>query len=332
MNNFLKKASHITGAEYTRLQQSTPYSRLKVKALALAVLIPTLMWTTFGFMLSYAILQQPVWVALGTAAALGFTVFLLERLIVMGNGHWLMAAFRVVLGATVAWLGAQLIDLVIFKTDIDNKLPAVKHAQAMQAMQDQQQQYDEQYGITDLQNRVNAIDALWQRQQQDAVDEAAGLRGTRIKGVADATKFKQQVADKTFAQKQALQDQLDASLTARALKESKAYDDAYGNISDQSILLRIKAMEMLLQNGSAMRHIYWGFTLFMFLLEFLVIIFKQTMKPSSYEEEVAAIEKISKQRLERMYGATSPLLQPHTIHPALRANSQSLASSLNTLL
>ena len=332
MSNFLQFASRITATEYDRLQKSTPYSRLKVKALALTVFIPAAMWCIFGFLVSYGVMQNHWLPSILLAVVLGLVIFTLERLIVMGNGNWWMAGFRILLGATIAFLGAQLVDLVIFKADIDNKLPSVKHSLAMQVMQDEQQQFNERNNIKAMETGISSLDGLYRQQQQEAIDEAGGLKGTGIKGVAQATKFKQAAANKTFDKLAGEQEKLDILLMSRAQGDNIAYQKALTNISDQSILLRIKAMEMLLENESAMRHLYWGFTIFMFLLEFLVIIFKLTMKKSAYEDEVSAIEVLYKNRTQRLYGPQSPYNQPHTIIPEVGSTIRNFSSSLNTIL
>lgn len=332
MSKYLKFASHITGTEYDRLQKSTPYSRQKVKALSLAVFIPSVMWCLSGFLLSYAVLQASLAASFAIAAMLGALVFTLERLIVMGNGHWLMSTFRLFLGAVIAYLGAQLIDLVVFKTDIENKLPTVKHVLAMESVKDYHLKFDEQHGLASLKNEIAEMQVLWEHQQEAAIIEAGGLSGNGLKGAGSATRFKQEIADKTLARINILKAKLEAKEMLRAEGENPAYEAAYANISDNSILLRIKAMELLLKNESDMRHIYWGFTAFMFLLEFLVIIFKGTMKKSAYEKELAAIERISDQRIERLYGPQSPMLQPHHYHPVAAPLSKKLSTNLNSLL
>ncbi len=332
MSNFLQFASRITATEYDRLQKSTPFSRLKVKALALTVFIPAAMWCIFGFLVSNGVMQNDWLPSAFVGIILGTIVFTIERLIVMGNGNWLMLGFRILLGATIAWLGAQLVDLVIFKADIDNKLPAVKHELAMQAMQDEQKQFNDRNNIQALENSISSLDGIYQMQQKEALDEAGGLKGTGIKGVAQATRFKQDAANKTLKRMEAEQEKLNKLLISRSLGDSLTYQKALTNISDQSILIRIKALEMLLKSESAMRHIYWGFTLLMFLLEFLVIIFKLTMKKSAYEDEVAAIEVLYKNRTQRLYGAHSPYNQPHTIIPEAGSTIRNLSTSLNTLL
>ena len=203
---------------------------------------------------------------------------------------------------------------------------------AQEAMQDAQENFNLRNDLSGKAACIASLDTLWRQQQQEALDEAGGLKGTRIKGVADATKFKQKVADQTRQKPETAQSAMDLLTTQRAQNDSLAFEQALAGISDESLLLKIKAMEKLLEKESSMKHIYWAFTALMFLLEFLVIIFKGTMKKSAYDLEIEAIERIQKERNKRVYGDDSPYLMPHEYHPQAKSTSQKLSRHVNTLL
>lgn len=330
-NRFLSFAAFVTGTEASRLERSTPYSRSKVKALAIAVFVPTLMWVFFGFLVSYVVLQAPiVWSAL-IALGMGLLIFTLERLIVMGNGSRLMVGFRFALGLTIAFLGAQLVDLVVFQKDIENKLPSVRHQLAIQAMKEHGEEFDQRNGIKALSEEIAKKERLWETQQKDATDESSGKNGSGYRGYGPWAKHKQQVADNSKKELDALNTQMAAWRQQKAAGDSAAYRAAIEGV-DNSLLLRIKAMHLLLENESSMWRIYFGFTMLMTLIEFLVVIFKLTMKTSAYEEEVKAIEQLSMERTRRLYGNSSPLLKLTEYHPDARSVNLGLGSYMNTLL
>ena len=201
MTNFLKIACSITGTNYNRLVQSTDKSRTKVLALGLAVLVPVSIWVVCSFLLAYAVLETGWIVAILSALVMGFLVFTIERLVVMGNGHWATTVFRMMLAAIVAWLGASLFDLVLFRNDIEQQLPQIRHERAMKAQQMKAQEIAERHGISYKEQAAKAAEVLYNSQQQQAIDEASGLAGSGKKGAGSATKFKQNIADCIFRSK-----------------------------------------------------------------------------------------------------------------------------------
>ena len=114
----LKTASFLTGDNYKMLAADTPASKKKVVAMAIAMLVPVLIWIFNGFMLSFQVLQSGWGWAIITAIACGTIVFFIEKLIIMANGNKWLTFFRVCIGLIVALLGSIAIDEVIFKDDI----------------------------------------------------------------------------------------------------------------------------------------------------------------------------------------------------------------------
>ena len=115
----LKTASFLTGDNYKMLATDTPASKKKVVAMAIAMLVPVLIWIFNGFMLSFQVLQSGWGWAIVTAIACGTIVFFIEKLIIMANGNNWLTLFRVCIGLIVALLGSIAIDEVIFKDDIN---------------------------------------------------------------------------------------------------------------------------------------------------------------------------------------------------------------------
>jgi hypothetical protein len=324
MSSFLKFASMLTSSDIKRLQMSTPASRTKVVALGLAVLIPSTIWVVCSFLLTYSVLNMSFVASLVSALVLGFLVITIERLIVMGNGNWIVSLFRTSLALVVAYLGAQLFDLVLFKNDIDHMLPKLRHEEALKTQTMIKEQWEERYQLKEKENNVQAKWTQFQLWQTEANNEAAGLSSNKIKGAGSATKFKQGVADDAKQDYATDKAELDAINQESIAKQSQAYDSAFNNFDSNSILYRIKAMNQLIQGNSEMKGLYIGVTAFLFLIEFMVLIFKLTWPKTAYEEEVAMLEQLHRQRNQRQ--------KPHHVIPGLKQVSKSLQARLNTLL
>jgi hypothetical protein len=332
MSTFLKLASAITGANYNRLKNATDQSKTKVLALGLAVMVPVVIWAACSFLLAHAVMETG-WLTASTAALLlGFLVFTIERLVVMGNGHWLTTFFRMILAAVVAWLGATLFDLVLFRQDIEQQLPAIRHAVAMKAQQMKAEEFGERHGIASKEAEAKVLMATYSDQQQQALDEAAGLAGSRIKGAGSATNFKQQVADRTLAELKEKEAEI-ANLKAQGAQLQKAaYDTTYARFNEKSLLYRIKAMKQLLVENSEMKSLYWAITIFLFLIEFLVIIFKITWPKSAYEIELDMLEKLHILRSERLVNAQAAMQQPHRVNDAANSKTTQMKNDLTGLM
>ena len=263
---------------------------------------------------------------------MGFLVFTIERLVVMGNGHWATTAFRILLAGIVAWLGASLFDLVLFRNDIEQQLPQIRHDVAMKAQQMKAQEIADRYGVATKEQAVKEAEILYNSQQQQAIDEASGLAGSGKKGAGSATKFKQNVADHSRADLEKLKVEISNLNEQSAKLQTGAYDSTYARFNDKSILYRMKAMKQLLEENSEMKGMYWGITIFLFLIEFLVIIFKITWPKSAYEKELDMLEKLHEQRTQRLMGIQTVMQQPHLMETELKQKSSDLTHRLNTLL
>lgn len=93
-----------------------------------------------------------------------------------------------------------------------------------------------------------------------------------------------------------------------------------------------KYLNRLLQENSDMRGVYWGITIFLFLIEFLVIIFKITWPKSAYEIELDMLEKLHAQRSQRIVDFQTAMQQPHHFDEGLNRKSKQLANGLLGLL
>ncbi|TAD85868.1 MAG: DUF4407 domain-containing protein [Bacteroidetes bacterium] len=323
----------VTGANPLRYATSTDASRTKLKAFALAALIPTVAWALCTFLLMQQVLDAHWAMALAGAALAGFVVFTIERLVLMSNKNWIIGIFRAALAITVAFIGAQLFDLVLFKTDIDQQMPALRHQQATKAQRQAQQQYAERHGLAALAIEIDKQDSLYNERQNQAVGEASGLRGTGIKGAASATAYKDAVALRAKAATDQLKATMGQHQTAMATEQKNAYDTAYKAFNDKSLLFRMAAMHTLLAENTNMRGMYRAVTIFLFLIEFLVLIFKLCWPKTAYELETETLDEMHRQRTMRMAGTERHMHnQPHHNHPAASLPSKRLTQGAIALL
>lgn len=299
MSKILPLACRITGDEYPRLAQSTPESRRKVLAMAVALLVPTLVWTGASFMLAFSVLKASVWASLLTAVVAGTIVFSIERLIVMARGNGWLVFFRILVGMCTALLGAVVVDEVVFAADIDQQMQVEKQTWVKRSGEAALAQFWQ--GRNEQQLRLQAQQAMqqWQQLEKVAREEADGTGGSGQRGVDQVTRFKQAQAADAKAIFDKWQTQLEQAELAAQQAQQQAETDAANRFNMNSLLLRIKALFALIRSDVYMMIIYGLFTGLMFLLEFLVIVFKMTWRQTAYEYQLQRLEEVHRQRTDR---------------------------------
>lgn len=303
--------------EYTATFQ--PSSKRKIALYANCMLVPIILWFINGYLLVKDVLQESIWTALLTAAIIAFIIFLIERAVIMSNGSKWIAFFRVCLGLIVAMLGSIAMDEVVFKSDIDNKVAEYRTALIENAANAQEADYN--IKIQQQQAVVDAKAGLWSVSLEDTKKEAGGHGVTGKRGFGAITKLNKGIADEQksdYASENKKLEELKKSLVEdRELAKQKAQDDFNSN----ALLLRIRAMFDLIATDNIMMGVYILFTLFLFLVEFLVVIVKMCSKKSIDEELEEARISLLRSKSKKIMDRASVLYEVEQYIPSVqRAN------------
>lgn len=297
----LKFYSLIIGENPDYTKSFQPASKRKVALFANCLLVPVILWFINTYLLVAHVLEGSVFTALLSATIAGFIIFLIERAIVMSNGSKPIFWFRILLGLIIASLGSISMDEVIFKNDIDNKVNIYRQTEINNAGSKIDKEFAER--IANQQSLVNQKANDWNLALTDAKKEADGTGGSRQKQVGKIALLKLGVASKLQSDYNAENLNL-ASLIAdyNSAKENakkKAKEGFVGN----ALLIRIRAMFELISEDKYMLGVYLLFTLFLFCLEFLVVLIKIGSKNSIDEDLEKARETLlrakTKKTLER---------------------------------
>jgi len=120
-NLFSKLPYQITGDSYEQLKKYDPNSRKKVNILGWFAFIPSFLWFMSCFLLCHNILITGLGIALLSGIVAAIVIFIFERNIVQSvKTHWILTSLRVLLGLLIAVFSSVILDLVIFKNDIDH--------------------------------------------------------------------------------------------------------------------------------------------------------------------------------------------------------------------
>jgi len=294
----LKTACFLTGDNYILLSADTPASKKKVVAMAIAMLVPVLIWIFNGFMLSFQVLKAGLGWSIVTGIICGSIVFFIEKLIIMANGNKWLTFFRICIGFIVALLGSMAIDEVVFKDDIDISVAAIKETTISNAKNDEDGRFMGLNKFDNLTKNIAEAQAKYDNAVDVALAEADGSKGTRNRGIGVVTKLKNQKASERKVDLNAL---LTQKIRLNIVKDSlvnQAGIRAKAAFKEHALLTRIKALFHLVKKDAYMLGIYILFTLLMFFFEFLVVILKLTWKKTNYERKVEMIEEIGRKRIE----------------------------------
>ena len=316
----LKIYSIIIGENPKYTATFQPASKRKVALYANCLIVPVILWFINGYLLVSNVLEGSIFSAILTAFIAAFIIFLIERAIVMSNGSKPIFWFRIFLGIIVASLGSISLDEVIFKHDIDNQVVYYKQAEVDSAVHKVERDYQNQIGLQ--QSIVNQKGFEWNQSLKDAKGEADGTTGSHQKLVGKIALLKMNIANIQQTDYNTEKNKL-ASLTssvdtAKAQAKTKAEADFNGN----ALLVRIRAMFDLIAKDKFMLGVYILFTLFLFCLEFLVVLIKIGSKNSIDEDLEKAREVLLRAKTKKTLDRSEIFFQPEHFIPSVQtANS-----------
>ncbi len=320
----LKTACTLTGDNYQLVASDTPASKKKITAMALAMMVPILIWVFNGFMLSWQVLETGLGWAVLTGIVCGIIVFFVEKLIVMANGNSWLTFFRVCIGVIVAALGSIAIDEVVFKKDIDTSVVKLKGKAIQQTRDEAATAFESEFGYAQLNATIASANSAYESAEKAVIDEANGTYGTGRRGVGKITALKDKKAserkaelDKLLAEKAKLDEKKQAIIVEAGNTRSTTYNE-------NALLIRIKALFKLVKEDSYMLTTYLLFTLLLFFFEFLVVVLKLTWKKTNYEKKLEMIEEIGYRRMEFLKQKNSPLTDPGNYMPRFEMARQAL--------
>lgn len=295
----LKFCCFITGDDYQMVKKETPASKKKIASLVSALFIPVTMWIINIILVVLLILEGSLIAAIISGLVAGMLIFSIERNIIMSNGSKAIMAFRIFLGLIIALLGSIAFDEIIFKNDIDQKLAAINIEQVNASKEEVRNRYKL---LIDEQEKIKANRySIWQESEREAAGEAEGETGSKTRGYGPITKLKKENADNNREEYHNAEKALQQLKQDRNTAVTDAGAQVESSLNENVMLLRIKALFKLVLEDPWMLAVYCLVTLFLFFLEFIVVLLKIYLPKTNLEKKVQLIERIGQKRIERMY-------------------------------
>ncbi len=326
----LKYYSIIIGENPKYTATFQPASKRKIALYANCLIVPVILWFINGYLLVSNVLEGSIFTAILTAFIAAFIIFLIERAIVMSNGSKPIFWFRIFLGIIVASLGSISLDEVIFKHDIDNQVGYYKQAEVDSAVHKVEQDYQNQIGLQ--QSIVSKKYGDWQSRLDDVNSEMKG--GSKSSGY----KGKGEIANENIHMASLLQTDYNSENnklaflssnvdTAKAHAKTKAEADFNGN----ALLVRIRAMFDLIGKDKFMLGVYILFTLFLFCLEFLVVLIKIGSKNSIDEDLEKAREEFLRAKTKKTLDRSGIFFQPEHFVPSVQSANSLVKQNVSSI-
>lgn len=304
----LKLYCFITGDDYNTLVNDTIKSRKKVTLFAWSIVVPVIIWFFCGFLLVTKILNGTLLSALITAFVVSAIVFIIERSMILSNGGKAVAAFRIILAVFVSFIGALIVDEIVFEKDIDQQLAK------NQRMETESELY--------------AIDTLWSKKISEQKAEAneryhawdsalrrihlelTGKAGTGIPGNGPMTSVMIQNAaqyENDYINEKSKLDTVTMQYGEARTSEKGRITASFNN---HSVLKRMQAMFDLVKSDKLMMIVYIVFTFIFIMLECMVIVVKMSSGKTNYEKKQELIEDIGSRRMSRIAGHDEKYFDP----------------------
>jgi hypothetical protein len=325
----LKIYSIIIGENPKYTATFQPASKRKVALYANCLIVPVILWFINGYLLVSNVLEGSVFSAILTAFIAAFIIFLIERAIVMSNGSKPIFWFRIFLGLIVASLGSISLDEVIFKHDIDNQVAYYKQAEVDSSIQKVEREYQNQIGLQ--QSIVNQKGFEWNQSLKDAKGEADGTTGSNQKQVGKIALLKMNVADKQQTDYNTENNKLASLFSSVDTAKAHAKTNAEANFNGNALLVRIRAMFDLIAKDKFMLGVYILFTLFLFCLEFLVVLIKIGSKNSIDEDLEKAREVLLRAKTKKTLDRSEIFYQPEHFVPSVQSANSIVKQNVSSI-
>jgi len=290
--------SFVTGNDYNMLKNETPASRIKVSAMGTALFIPVIIWFINGYFLITEIMNGPIYQAIITGAIFAVLIFIVDRSLLMATNSKFLALFRILLGLVISILGAIILDEIVFKDDIEQQMMEIKNESTMDYLGN----IDDLYAsnLARIQAEVDNRYTAWQSAMEDAKKEADGTGGSGTKGVHAIANLKLDIADSNREAYENAKAELATLQEKIQIDKDNKISEVEEGFKDSALLMRIKALYMLVVKDSFMKAIYILFTAFIVLLELMVIILKLSWSKTNYEKRLDFIEEIGEKRMNKI--------------------------------
>jgi hypothetical protein len=290
---------HVVGEQPQQVARFHPSTVKRIKAFALAIHIPVLMWAVTGFVIASEIFQLDEVASAVVAFFSAGLIYLVERLVLATPKAWFVNLARVLIGIVIAVLGASTVDLVIFDREVTQQL--IQNGEARLRAEHAQ--------LTDAQTqRVAQKKADWEKAQEAANCEANGTCGSKLRSVGPV--YRELVRQADVLRQDYLADQSQLTQMASQQADAIAQFRAAPQVAEKAgLLARVEALHQYTNSNTAAFVAWCLFFALVLFFELMVVLSKLVFGETVDDELDRIREHISQQKArDYMQAVTSPVM------------------------
>lgn len=284
INNYF---CHVIGEDTGRFKRLHPSTTKRIKAFAIAIHIPVLLWAVTGYVIATSIFNQPNVKSIAIAAFAAALIFMIERIVIATPKTWYVNTGRIFIGLIIAILGASTFDLVIFEKEIQ-----------MQLQETTKLKISAEYGksIAAQIQLAQQRKTEWMTVQQAANCEANGTCGSKQRSIGPIYKAIAHQAEFLKNEYLIAENQTSELIKQRDLKLA---NDPERVTNQSGLLARIEALhQYTMQNPAAM--IAWALFFLLILAFELMVVLSKLVFAETVDDEIDRIrEQVSQDKAKR---------------------------------
>ncbi|MCC5919210.1 MAG: DUF4407 domain-containing protein [Cyclobacteriaceae bacterium] len=296
-NILLKYACSIFSYDYEWMKTQSMSSRMKVRNLALLLLIPVFIIGLAIFLLLHYLLEAPFLLSIIAAVVLAFFVAVVDQSFVgMRAGFW-SYCFRICFSLVIAFMGAVSLDLIVFGGDIEE----YRENQQGALVQDVRRQYIQKNAdrLTGLEEAIADQELRIAHAEADYLQEINGSGGTGKRGVGAIAARKEVLLQSKQAELQELERRLRvANQRLEAEAEEVAVAATYR--SQSSLLSKLRDLKAVAFSDWLSMFYFGLFFMMFFLLENFFMIYKWLCPTTAGEAYIAWQDEQQHARLQQL--------------------------------
>lgn len=269
-------------------------------------LFATLAWTYF-----FSTVVTSFWIAFALGIFMGGIILGIDRALIKGitaanRNKALPILFRMVLAITIGTFMAQPALLYLFDKEIHMQISLDNEQKKRQKLQQLDSLYTAQK--TELLNEKNALQVQLNTRYNEVstardafIAETDGTGGSGKIGLRDIAKAKQNEYSKLDAEYTQFNASLKPRLTSidsalNAIETVKQTEQKkFEALLNDGFLVRIEALQHLIENNSAMAFRYYLLVILLVLIELMPVIAKTILPVGAYDEKVKLREEMEKE-------------------------------------
>lgn len=294
-SNYLCK---IVGESPERVARFHPSSVKRLKAFAIAIHIPVLLWAVTGYVIASQIFMLQTWSAAAAAGFCAGLIYLVERIVLATPKTWYVNISRVLIGVVISLLGASTVDLVIFDREVMQELRDAGEARI-------HAEFDKVGKVQAQALTQKKID--WLSAQDAANCEANGTCGSKVRSVGPVYRELSRQAEILRLEYVATQAQLEQTNAQRtqAVALWRAKPDV---VAQTGLLSRVEALHQYTVHNSA-AFVAWALFFMLVLFFELMVVLAKLVFGETVDDELDRIREHISQQKARAYmeAVTSPV-------------------------